>query len=181
MVQTENMAEILLIYSTTDGHTLKICQRIKQVIEKEGHQVQLSSIDDAKNMDCTPYGKIIIGASIRYGKHDPSVYEFISSNEHLLDSKPNAFFSVSLVARKPGKNQPETNPYLKKFLTQITWQPKELAVFAGKLDYPKYRFMDRLMIRLIMWMTKGPTDPNTVVEFTDWKQVDKFALHVCKL
>jgi menaquinone-dependent protoporphyrinogen oxidase len=28
------------------------------------------------------------------------------------------------------------------------------------------------MIRFIMWMTKGPTDPNAVVEFTDWEAVD---------
>ncbi|MEI7614715.1 MAG: menaquinone-dependent protoporphyrinogen IX dehydrogenase, partial [Betaproteobacteria bacterium] len=34
---------------------------------------------------------------------------------------------------------------------------------------------DRLMIRLIMLMTKGPTDPETVVEFTDWQQVENFA------
>ena len=25
-----------------------------------------------------------------------------------------------------------------------------------------------------MWMTKGPTDPTTVVEFTDWDKVDEF-------
>ena len=30
------------------------------------------------------------------------------------------------------------------------------------------------MIRLIMWMTKGPTDPKAVVEFTNWKQVESF-------
>ena len=76
--------------------------------------------------------------------------------------------------RKPEKNQPKTNPYLKKFLKQISWQPKELAVFAGKIDYQRYSFRDRQIIRLIMWMTKGPTDPETVVEFTDWKQVETF-------
>ncbi len=26
------------------------------------------------------------------------------------------------------------------------------------------------MIRLIMWMTKGPTDPKTNIEFTNWNQ-----------
>jgi len=26
-----------------------------------------------------------------------------------------------------------------------------------------------------MWMTKGPTDPNAVIDFTDWSQVEKFA------
>jgi len=28
------------------------------------------------------------------------------------------------------------------------------------------------MIRFIMWMMKGPTDPNSVTEFTDWDAVD---------
>ena len=93
----------------------------------------------------------------------------------MLDSKPNAFFSVNVVARKPKKNQPETNPYLQKFLRQITWQPKKLAVFAGKIDYQRYCFRDRQMIRLIMWITRGPTDPETVIEFTDWNQVEAFA------
>ena len=100
--------------------------------------------------------------------------DFINRNKLLLDSKPNAFFSVNIVARKPEKNQPDTNPYMRKFLKQIAWRPKQLAVFAGKLEYTKYSFFDRLMIRLIMFITKGPTDPKTVIEFTDWQQVESF-------
>ncbi len=78
------------------------------------------------------------------------------------------------MARKPEKNHPETNPYLIKFLRQIPWKPMKLAVFAGKIDYQKYKFWDRLMIRLIMWMTKGPTDPKTNIDFTNWSQVEDF-------
>jgi menaquinone-dependent protoporphyrinogen oxidase len=37
------------------------------------------------------------------------------------------------------------------------------------------------MIRLIMTMTKGPTDPTAVVEFTDWNQVDDLAGHIAQL
>jgi len=168
------MSEILIIYSTTDGHTLEICQHLQRLIEQQGHQVTLAPVDGAADMQLESFDKIVIGASIRYGKHHKRVYDFIKSNEQILDSKPNAFFSVNVVARKPEKNQPETNPYLQKFLRQISWQPKQLAVFAGKIDYPRYRFRDRQMIRLIMWITKGPTDPETVVEFTDWKQVETF-------
>ena len=76
-----------------------------------------------ENIDLEPFDKIVLGASIRYGKHAKEVYEFIRRNESILDSKPNAFFSVNVVARKPGKKTPGTNPYLKKFLKQITWQP----------------------------------------------------------
>ena len=168
------MAKILILYSTTDGHTRKIANRLQQVIEQQGHQVTLVSINDESLVDLHTFDKIVIGASIRYGKHSPRITDFINRNKLLLDSKPSAFFSVNIVARKPEKNQPDTNPYLRKFLKQIAWQPRELAVFAGKLDYPKYSFFDRLMIRLIMFITNGPTDPKAVIEFTDWQQVESF-------
>jgi menaquinone-dependent protoporphyrinogen oxidase len=168
------MAKILIIYSSIDGHTKKICNRLQLVIEQQNHQVTLVSIDDASKVDLQAFDKIVIGASIRYGKHSPKITGFINHNKQLLDSKPNAFFSVNIVARKPEKNQPDTNPYMRKFLKQIEWRPKELAVFAGKLEYPKYSFFDRTMIRLIMFITKGPTDSKAVIEFTDWQQVESF-------
>ena len=127
------------------------------------------------------FDKIVIGASIRYGKHDKKVYDFIEKNQALLESKPNAFFSVNVVARKPEKNQPHTNPYLVKFLKQIDWKPKHLAVFAGRLEYRKYGYFDRQMIRFIMWMTKGPTAPDTNIEYTKWEDVDLFTAMICKM
>ena len=168
------MAKILILYSSTLGHTQNIGARLQQVIEQSGHQVTLLSIDDEAQLDLHAFDKIVIGASIHYGKHNPKITDFINRNQSLLDSKPNAFFSVSIVARKPEKNQPVTNCYLRKFLKQIAWHPRELAVFAGKLEYPKYSFFDRSMIRLIMLITKGPTDPKTVIEYTDWQQVEAF-------
>lgn len=168
------MAKILIIYSTTDGQTRKICHRLREVIEQQAHHVKMLSIQDEPQVDLAFFDKIVIGASIRYGKHSPLILDFIKKNEQILTEKSNALFSVNVTARKPDKNQPETNPYMRKFLRQMTWQPKRLAVFAGKIDYPRYSFFDRLAIRLIMLMTDGPTDPKAVVEFTDWRQVEAF-------
>lgn len=137
------MAKILIIYSTTDGHTREICRRLQQVIEKQAHMVTLLSIADEPNIDLQPFDKVVLGASIRYGKHSRQVYEFIKRNEQILDSKPNAFFSVNVVARKPEKNQPATNPYLIKFLKQISWRPKELAVFCRKNRLSKVSLLGR--------------------------------------
>jgi menaquinone-dependent protoporphyrinogen oxidase len=168
------MANILILYSSTDGHTLEICQRLKSLSEQAQHEVSLVSINDSAEVELRSFDKIVIGASIRYGKHNPLVAEFIRKNQPLLESRPNAFFSVNVVARKPEKSQPETNPYLQKFLRKISWRPEHLAVFAGKIDYPRYHFFDRLMIRFIMWMTDGPTQRNAVIDFTDWQKVDEF-------
>lgn len=62
-----------------------------------------------------------------------------------------------------------------KFLDLSLWQPQQLAVFAGKIDYPRYGWFDKMMIRFIMRMTKGPTDTSGTYEFTDWDKVDEFA------
>jgi menaquinone-dependent protoporphyrinogen oxidase len=175
------MANILILYSTTDGHTLEICQLLQQTIEQQTHKVELVSLNDGLEVDLTPFDKIVIGASVRYGRHQSQVYQFININRLILESKPSAFFSVNVVARKSGKNQPDTNPYLKKFLRQIVWQPRALGVFAGKIDYRRYSFWDRLIIRFIMWITHGPTDPKTVIDYTDWGKVEEFGRVVSEM
>lgn len=48
-------------------------------------------------------------------------------------------------------------------------------VFAGALRYPRYSWLDRTMIKMIMKMTGGETDTTKEVEYTDWQQVDRFA------
>lgn len=172
------MASIVLIYSTVDGHTREICARLQRVIEREGHAVTVTELTAKSQIDLEPYDSIVIGASIRYGKHRPEVARFIGQNTSTLQSRPAAFFSVNAVARKPDKLTPETNPYVRKFLEAIDWQPRQIGIFAGKIDYPRYGFVDRTMIRFIMWITKGPTDPSGTFEFTDWDAVDEFGRQV---
>lgn len=175
------MTQVLILYSTTDGHTLSICRRMAEIIESLGQSVEIHNIAESSGMDLAGFDKIVIGASIRYGKHHPSVSRFIKANLAQLQAKPGALFSVNLVARKPNKNQPETNPYFRRFLRQIPWKPALLAVFAGKLDYPRYSAFDRYIIRMIMFITGGPTDPKAVVEFTDWQKVQDFAESIATL
>ena len=165
------MHQNLIIYSSTDGQTIKICERIMSIIG----DCKIVSIDEAKNENLSKYEKVIVGASIRYGKHKPELYEYISENcDHLIDINA-SFFSVNVVARKPEKNTPLTNPYDQKFLSIAEWHPALIGVFAGKIDYPRYGVLDKFMIRLIMWITKGPTDTKNVYEFTNWDDVDSFA------
>ena len=168
------MSGSLIIYSSTDGQTKTICEKIKS-FSKNSESIKLISIEEASDFNLQSYEDIIIGASIRYGKHSKNLYKFISSNKETLEKKRSAFFSVNVVARKPEKNTPETNPYMKKFLKISNWKPDKLGVFAGKVNYPNYSFFDKYIIRLIMFITKGPTDTSKSFEFTDWSKVEDFA------
>jgi menaquinone-dependent protoporphyrinogen oxidase len=168
------MSGSLIIYSSTDGQTKIICEKIKN-FSKNSESIKLISLEEAHDFNLQSYEDIIIGASIRYGKHNKNLYKFISSNKETLEKKRSAFFSVNVVARKPEKNTPETNPYMKKFLKISNWKPDKLGVFAGKVNYPNYGFFDKYIIRLIMLITKGPTDTSRSFEFTDWSKVEDFA------
>ncbi|GLP97691.1 menaquinone-dependent protoporphyrinogen IX dehydrogenase [Paraferrimonas sedimenticola] len=167
------MSRIAILISTTDGHTRTIGERIANAQRAAGHQVDVLDLTvDAQLQD---YDRVLVGASIRYGKFQPTLFEFVKAQQQVLESKDSGFFGVNVVARKPEKNRVETNPYMQKLLEAIDWQPTHIEVFAGRIDYPKYSFFDRTMIRFIMWITKGPTDITQSYEFTDWQRVDDFA------
>ena len=168
------MKGFLIVYSSTDGHTKTICERIINNLN-EIDLVKLVSLNEAMKLDLSNFDKIIIGASIRYGKHSKELYKFIEKNKNILEQKQSVFFSVNVVARKPEKNTADTNPYIKKFLKISNWKPKNIRVFAGKVDYPNYNFFDKYIIKFIMFMTKGPTDTSQSYEFTEWSKVDDFA------
>ena len=170
------MPRVLLLYSTVDGHTREICNRLARTLEADGLQTTLEELTGSTPVDPAAFDAVVIGASVRYGKHRPAVARFIEAHRDSLDSMPSAFFSVNAVARKPGKRSPETNVYVRKFLESITWKPAKIGIFAGRIDYPRYGFFDRHMIRVIMWITKGPTDLSGTYEFTDWSDVEAFGL-----
>ena len=168
------MSDFLIIYSSTDGHTKTICEQMINLLD-DGSLVNLVSLDEATKLNLIDFNKIIIGASIRYGKHSKELYKFIELNEKILEEKDSTFFSVNVVARKSEKNTPETNPYIKKFLKISKWKPKKIGVFAGRIDYPRYNFFDKYIIKFIMFISGGPTDTTQSYEFTDWSKVDDFA------
>jgi menaquinone-dependent protoporphyrinogen oxidase len=175
------LARTLLLYHGIYGHTRKICEAIRDELERLGVAADILEVERFDPAAAAGYDAIVIGAAIRNGKHNRAVLQLIREQQALLDARPNAFFSVNLVARKPEKNTPETNPYVKAFLARSPWRPRLVGVFAGNLDYRRYRFSDRHIIRFIMTLTGGPTDLDTKVEFTDWDQVRRFAGQVAEL
>ncbi|WP_434353228.1 menaquinone-dependent protoporphyrinogen IX dehydrogenase [Psychrobacter sp. HD31] len=167
----------LILYSTVDGQTKKICQYIADEVKANSNKtVEMAMLSDfAKQPNFADYDDIIIGASIRYGKHRKYVQQFIEQYKTELATKNTAFFSVNLVARKPEKNTATTSPYMIKFLQTTDWQPTLADVFAGQLDYARYGIFDKIMIKFIMWVTKGPTKSDKPIEFTDWQRVKAFS------
>ncbi len=95
----------------------------------------------------------------RYGRHRPAVDRLPRAWRTLQAPPPLAVASVNLTARKPGA---AGNPHLRKLLRRHGLAPAR--AFAGRLDDPRYGWLDRQVIRLIMGLTGGPTDGVSTVE-----------------
>ncbi|CAH0534741.1 Protoporphyrinogen IX dehydrogenase [menaquinone] [Vibrio stylophorae] len=162
----------LLLYSSTDGHTVKIMHYIEETLAEP---CEIMNVHERGAMDFSGYKRVIIGASIRYGHLSKAFYQFVAQNQTALAQANAAFFCVNLTARKANRNTPETSPYVRTFLKRSPWQPAYMGVFAGALDYPSYRWFDRMMIQLIMKITGGETDTSKSLVYTDWQKVAEFA------
>ncbi len=51
-------------------------------------------------------------------------------------------------------------------------------MFAGRINFPEYSFLDKYIIKLIMWITNGPTDTSKSHEFTNWEKVEEFSKEI---
>lgn len=184
------MTKILLLHGSREGHTVKICNFIAQQLEQHDlfanttglgvQQLEISTLaladvvtDNTTQFDLASFDVVVIGASIHYGHFPKALLEFVSKYHQELASKPSYFFGVNLTARKPEKRTVATNVYVRKFLQRSRWQPTQAFVFAGALNYSQLNWFDRTMIRFIMWLTKGDTDPATNKVYTDWQEVRK--------
>ena len=177
------MSKALILYFSRGGHTAQISKVIKEELEQNKHTCDVFNInsDLIHQIKWDTYDVVAFGSCVLYGSYHKSVFQFLNEHHDKLAKIPNSFFCVNVVARNPEKRIPENNKYLQKFIKLSPWQPKDLKIIAGKVDYPSWPWYDSLMIRLIMKMTNGPTDPKAVIDFTDWDDVKAYARHLANL
>lgn len=172
-----------LYYASHDGQARKIATHIAARLAARG--VAAAPVDLAAGQPSPAQlaraRLAVVVMAIRYGKHLPDGLRFIELYRGLANPPLLALASVNLTARKPGKDTAEGSVYVRKLIARNGLKPVLATAFAGKLDYPRYGLFDRTMIRFIMLVTGGPTDPATVIEYTDWAKVDAFADQIAAL
>jgi menaquinone-dependent protoporphyrinogen oxidase len=173
----------MVFYATRDGQSRRIAVRICERLAAHGIGVAPRDLAGAwpRAEELASAAVVVLVAAVRYGRHVPEARRFLGRYRALAPAPALALASVNLTARKPAKRTAEANPYLRKLVARAGCRPAVAAAFAGRLDYPRYGWLDRQLIRSIMWLTGGPTDPGTCVEYTAWDAVDAFAAQVAEL
>lgn len=182
MSQTSHRQSISLYYATHDGQSRRIAEHISRLLAENGIVAPPHNVATTPAAaDLAETSLIVLVAAVRYGRHLPEAERFLAVYRSLSAPPPLAFASVNLTARKSGKTSATGNAYLRKLIARHQLTPALAVAFAGRLDYRRYGWLDRQIIRFIMLLTGGPTDPNTCIEYTSWSAVDEFTAGVAEL
>jgi len=171
---------VLIVYGTRNGQTEKIAGRMAEALRGAGREVRLVDARRARGKIPTDgVDTILVGGPVVVGGYPRAVERFVREHKDLLARVPSAFFSVSLaVASKVADGRAQTMEVVEKFVKRTGWRPPRIELFAGALQYSKYGFLVRYVMRRIAAAEGGETDTSRDYEYTDWAAVERFALEM---
>ena len=172
------MAQVLIVYGSTEGHTALVAARMAEVIRAEGHSVEVEDARDIRKRLLDSHSDaVLVGGSIHAGDYQSSLKEFVRRNRDFLDRVPSAFFSVSLSAADPDEeSSTEIETTVDKFVKETGWRPKRIEKVAGALVYTQYNIFIRHIMKLIVKQHgRSELDTSRDYDFTDWSAVEEFA------
>jgi len=128
------VANTLLLYSTNYGLSKSICERIQASLQRRGERAEVHRW--SAHARPQSFDAIVIGASIRHGKHSPAVLEFIRAHRALLESSRARSFGQPR-ARKPLKNT-RRQSVSEAAGRAIALEAEVTGRLRGELDYSRY-------------------------------------------
>lgn len=179
------MKPVLILYATREGHTRHIAEHICDMLTA---QQCVCKVGDAAQMpegfSLASYSAAIVCASLHMLKYEREMVRFVKSRLVDLQSIPAVFVSVSLAERTvedetaPAEKRAEARAGIQRtideFLAETGWRPSRVVAVAGALQYSKYDFVTRFIMKRISKAEGGPVDTSHDYEFTDWVKLDAF-------
>jgi menaquinone-dependent protoporphyrinogen oxidase len=176
------MANVLIVYATTEGQTAKVAQHIADVARKQAHGVEVRTAEVALGEEGVPLGTfdvIFAGGSVHEGRHQRSLRQFLKGNASELASKVTGLFSLSMAA---ASDDPEERKaaigYIEDLIAHTGVTPTVRAAVPGALRYTQYSWLKRFVMKRISASRGGETDTSRDFEYTDWDAVTAFTEEV---
>jgi menaquinone-dependent protoporphyrinogen oxidase len=169
------MSRILVVYSTTDGHTAKVAREIGVALREAGADAHVL-IARPGMTDLSGYDAVIVAASLHGGRFQRAVRRWVHASRDVLQRKPSAFVAVCLMVRNPSeKAQRGLAEIIERFVGAEGWRPTWIKPVAGALPYTRYSWLKRFVMKRIAARTGNDTDTTRDFDYTDWPAVRAFA------
>jgi menaquinone-dependent protoporphyrinogen oxidase len=165
------MMNILVTYASKHNATAEIANAIGEVIrQSSGLDVDVRSVETVE--DIAPYDAVVLGSAVYAGQWQSAATDFLKQHAGELAQRPVWLFSSG----PTGEGDPKAlvkgwlfPEALKATVGRI--QPRDIAVFHGKLDPATLSFLERLVV-------KGVHAP--MGDFRDWDMIREWAASIAQ-
>jgi menaquinone-dependent protoporphyrinogen oxidase len=164
---------LLIAFATNYGSTYRVAEVIAEVMSAEGYRVDLHFAKNIASGELDGYDAVILGSSIYIEKWHADALAFLDLHQDALADIPIAYYCVNglLGMNFEGKEDLVEEHYVQPMyaLYSSKFVPKDIAAFAGAVDYRILNFKDWMMLHL-MFMPRG--------NWTDYAAVVSWAYEV---
>jgi len=161
--------KILVTCASRYGSTEEIAERIAATFAAEGTETDVRAAYEVERLE--GYRAVVLGSPIYHGKLLGGAIGFARRLKDELAGMPTALFVVCLTMSMPSREG------VRKLITRIQpmlelIHPKDLGLFAGKVDYANAGWFMRMVLKL----TKIPEG-----DFRKWDVIERWSKEVLPL
>jgi len=154
--------KILIVVVSKAGSTTEIAKFMADELNKACADVAVLTPDKVTSL--AGYNAVIIGSPIYMGKWLSEARDFVENNQQILKKMQVAYFFSCLSLTDPAKQKEVVN-YLTDQRKLV--EPLSIGRFAGKMDYSKLSFFNRMMAKMV-----GTKEG----DYRDWKAIKEWTL-----
>lgn len=178
-----SMSGTLVLYATREGQTEKVAARITMHLEKLGQEVRLVSAGDTGSiakLNLCAFDRLVFGASVHAGGLERELVEFINSHSEQISRQPRSFFVVLLSAatKDPALRANSLADAHRQVTDQLHVRFHDMEFIAGALKYSKYAWPLKWLMKRIAKQAGERTNMGQDYEYTDWQQVERYAMRL---
>jgi menaquinone-dependent protoporphyrinogen oxidase len=167
----------LVAFGTRYGSTEKVATEIAAALSSNGVDTEVLDLRSRKKETVSSYQLIVIGSGIMAGQWSKEAQQFLDENRDTLKGKKVALFAccgdVEFKKERAGE-------WKRKYVTDVGAKygidPISTALFGGILDFDKYGFMVKAIMRSAKkTIEERGADPGKPYDFRNWEEIRDWA------
>ncbi|MHA1205136.1 MAG: flavodoxin domain-containing protein [Candidatus Heimdallarchaeaceae archaeon] len=174
--------KVLILYGTRFGATEEVAEKLKEMFEKKEIKTDIFDLKKVKNKnlpEINNYDGVVIGTGIKMSMWVKEVKNYLNKEKEKLKqySGKKAFFISSAFAAQQERYDEIKKQYIIERIEKLGLEFQLIEAFGGKLDLSDNSRMGWLDKKIASVVAKEhePDMKNNIVDFRDWKKVEKFA------
>jgi menaquinone-dependent protoporphyrinogen oxidase len=154
---------ILIAYASKCGSTAEIADSMGKTLSGNGYSVDVLPVKMVTSLD--GYDAVLAGSAIRVGAWLPEALELLKQNQAALGKLPIAIFTVHALN---WENTSASEALRRNYTTAVKQliTPKDEVFFAGKIDYSKMTFLEKMMSKTVRAVEE---------DLRDWAAINDWA------